>query len=276
MSNIQIICDSTGGFSKEELQKLDVELLSLNVNYPGGSIVEGTRDTFPAYYDLLKTLPELPTTSQPPVGEIYDLFRSILDGGKDIIAICLSEGLSGTYNAFCTAAKMLDESRISIVDSRSCSVNVKYLARIARNMIDQGYARLEIEQALKAQADRNGAIMFVEELKFLKKGGRVNNLAFVVGKLLSIRPILKMQDGILIACDKVRGLQRAAERLMAELPDKLKFITVLHCDNEPVARSCVEKLRTRFANMLIELEDLSPVIGTHLGNGSVGIIYCWD
>ena len=272
-----MICDTTGGFSQEELQSLNIKTLPLSVNFSDGTtLVEGTRETYLSYYTKLNTLEQLPTTSQPPVGIVCEAFEQALQEGDQVIAISLSHGLSGTYSSFMTAADMIDPDRISVVDSLSCSVSIKFLARIARKLIDAGKSRLDIVHELNAQAKRSDAIMFVDDLKFLKKGGRVGNLSFFVGKLLHIHPILMMKDGYLVAHDKVRGMRAVFDRMIRELPDKLKYLTVLHCANEAGALGCIEKLRARFRDSIeIELEDLSPVIGTHLGNGSVGIIYCW-
>ncbi len=273
---IQIVCDSTGGFSTEDLNRLRPTILPLTVNFANGdSMIEGQRETYPPFYTRLIQEIDLPTTSQPAVGEVIEAFSRILSNGDDIIAICLSEKLSGTYGSFCAAAKSLDPSRIRIVDCKCCSVGVKFLVEFARQLIDAGATLDEIESTLSDQATRNSAIMVVDDLKFLKKGGRVGNAGFLVGKLLNIHPILMMKNGALMAHAKVRGMRNVYDRMIQELPEKMKLVTVLHCVNEEGARLCISKIKNRFGNININLEDLSPVIGTHLGNGSVGIIFCW-
>ena len=275
MQNIQLFCDSTGGFLQEELDALKVKLLSLSVHWDGKALVESTRDKFSAYYQTLKNLEKLPTTSQPSIGDMSRLFEEELRQENQVIAITLSHGLSGTYDNACAAAEMTGADHVAVIDSQSCTVSVKFMARQARRLIDEGRPYLEIVSLLREAGTRNGAIMVVDDVKYLNMGGRLQGAQYFVGKMLGIRPILKMKDGFLVPHKLARGLKEAFSKMIEVIPDSLQYLTVLHCDNAQGAAECAGRLKERFTDMLIEIEDLSPVIGTHLGNGSVGIVYSW-
>ena len=274
MRPIQLICDSTGGFSPEEKRAQGVIVLPLTLQFANGaSLLEENRESFLSYYSRLARESVLPSTSQPSLEVVTAAFQETLEKGFDIIAICLSENLSGTYSTFTAAAKQISPERIRVIDCRCCSVSVKYLVETARSFVDAGLCLDAVAANLLREAEGNGAIMVVEDLRYIKKGGRCNNLTFFVGKLLRIHPILKMVENQLVAYDRARGMKNAVEKMIADLPEKLNFLTVLHCDNLELAKNCTLRLQARFSDLCVRLEDLSPVIGTHLGNGSVGFIY---
>ena len=172
-------------------------------------------------------------------------------------------------------AEMAGPGQIEVIDSGSCTVSVKYMARLARRLIDEGRPFGEIAGLLRDAGKRNGAVMVVEDVKYLKMGGRLQGAQYLVGKMLGIRPILKMKDGFLVPHKLARGLKDAFAKMIEVLPESLKYITVLHCDNQKGAADCAAQLSNLYSKITVEIEDLSPVIGTHLGNGSVGIVYCW-
>ncbi len=271
---IKIVCDSTGGFTPQEIDELSLTVLPLHVIFADGTdLAEGNRDTYIDFYNRLKNEKTLPTTSQPSLGHISDTFSDFIRRETQVIAICLSSGLSGTFQSFSSVASSLSPKNIKVVDSLCCSVAVKFLARFARTYIDAGYSLDEVKSRLDSDAQNTGAIMVVDDLKFLKKGGRVGNISYFMGKLLNIHPILCMKNGALVAHAKIRGMRLVFERMVQELPSKMRQVSVLHCDNLEGATKCLNKIKERFGDIHISVEDLSPVIGTHLGNGAVGIIY---
>jgi len=274
MQEIQLFCDSTGGFSAEELDALQVTLLPLTVHWDGGSLTETTRESFAAYYQTLKTLVRLPTTSQPAIGFIAEHFKRAVEEGRKVITVTLSPGLSGTYQNACAAADMAGKKHISVINSMSCTAGVKFLARIARRLIDEGKSYEEVVRSLREAGRRNGAIMAVDDMKYLKMGGRLQSAQYLMGKMLGVRPVLKMKDGFLVPHKTVRGMKQAIASMIEAIPDKLSFLTVLHCDNLRDAEECADRLGVKYRGVKVGVEDLSPVIGTHLGNGSVGIVYC--
>jgi DegV family protein with EDD domain len=259
---------------KKELDSLQVKLLPLSVNWDGKTLTEGTNESFADYYEILKTLDKLPTTSQPSIGFITGQLSRGGRGRKKVLAITLSPVLAATYDSARSAAEKIGPDKAAVINSMSCTSNVKYLARIAARYEDDGKAFEDIVFTLRKAANGNGAVMMVNDIKFLKMGGRLQGAQYIFGMLLSVRPLLKMKDGFLVHHKTVRGLAEALSKMVEAVPDRLIYLTVQHCGNLQGAQECISKLKTRFSGLLIELEDLSPVIGTHLGNGAVGIVYC--
>lgn len=271
MSNIQIITDSTAYFTKAEAEALNIKVVPLAVTFEGVTENEGYPGEFEGFYNQLKTSQSFPTTSQPSIEAFASVFQKVVDSGKEIICLVISAALSGTYNSASVAAEMTAPDKISIVDSKTTVVNLKYLVKMAVDMAGQGMSRNEIVKALDEQKEKTQVDLTVDTLEYLKKGGRLTSAQAFLGSLLNVRPIIGLVDGKLIPVNKVRGKSKALEFMMDRIPENVVHISVCHILNEEEAKEVQGKLQERFPNVKVDLDVIGPVIGSHLGPKAIGI-----
>ncbi|HHU49349.1 MAG: DegV family protein [Caldicoprobacterales bacterium] len=275
MAKVQIVTDSTAYFSKEYAEQNNIRIVPLSVTFSGETVNEGFPGEFEAFYRKLQTSKDFPTTSQPSIEAFVSVYEEILAQGRDIVTIVISEKLSGTYNSASAAANMTAPDRISVIDSETTVSNLKLLVKIANDMAEQGSSREEIVTAIEQEKKRMQVILAAGTLEYLKRGGRLSAAQAAIGTLLNVKPIIGLVDGKLEAVAKVRGNNKALDYLVENVPDNAVAITVLHILSTEGAEIVHQKLQERFPDIQIGIDEIGPVIGSHLGPGGVGVCSKW-
>lgn len=275
MSKIQIVTDSTAYFFKEYAAENQIQIVPLSVTFSGVTNDEGFPGEFEDFYWQLETSKDFPSTSQPSIDAFASVYKEILAQGKEIITIVISEKLSGTHNSASAAAAMTSPDKISVIDSETTVSNLKLLVQIARDMAEQGSSRQEIVEAIEQQKKRMQVILVANTLEYLKRGGRLSAAQAVIGTLLNVKPILGLKDGKLEAIAKVRGKGKALDYLVAHVPENATAITVLHILVPEDAKLIQRKLQERFPHIQVGIDEIGPVIGSHLGPEGIGICSKW-
>lgn len=275
MSKIQIITDSTAYFTKEEAEKRNIDVVPLSVNFEGEVITEGFPGEFEQFFEKLKTSQEFPTTSQPSTDAFIKFFERALSDGKEVIAIVISSKLSGTYDNACMAASMLSTDKITIIDSETSVSNFRFLVEIAWELAQEGKSRQEIVEIIMREKEKAGIRLTVDNLEYLKRGGRLTGAQAFVGTMLNIKPIISLMEGKLIPVEKVREKKKAIKSMMDSIPDNVKKISVCHVLDMEEAEELKEILQEKYPNASISVDELGPVVGSHLGPKAIGICYKW-
>ena len=276
MNKVAILTDSTAYLPKEIIDRYQIQVIPLSVIWDGESYLDGIDITPSQFYSRLEKSPSLPSTSQPPAGEFKNLFSSLMDSGKDVLALLISAGISGTVNSALQAQAELDQSRIKVIDSKTAAMATGlHVIAAARKSAEGGTLGEVAEVAQKAQLHTD-VVFVVDTLEFLHKGGRIGGAKRFLGTMLNIKPILEMSEGKIAAVEQVRTQKRALER-MAELieekaaGEKPLRMAVFHSNVPDLAHQLMEDTKRRFEPEEIYLSELSPVIGTHVGPGTVAI-----
>ncbi len=266
MKPIKIITDSTAFLDKGYLEKHAIEIVPLYVNFTEETIVDGTMD-IATFFKKLKISPALPSTSQPSPGDFARVFEKLVQEDKEGIAILISSGISGTVESANTAAKMVDPTRISVVDSLSTSGGMALLISAAVHAAEEGKTRKEIVELLEILKKKLTVLFVPESLHYLKKGGRIGGAQALLGTILQIKPVLFLSEGKIDVYDKVRTMKKALERLVNELPATSEGLRValLTAEAKENTRILKELIWKRFPNLPLKVYDLSPVIATHIG-----------
>ncbi len=273
MSNIQIVSDSTAAFTQQEINQMGLEIVPLSIHFENEVFEEGQPDTYSEYFSRLAASKSIPTTSQPSAGRFYEVFQKALSQGKQVIAILLSSSLSGTVNSAQTAAEMAGGKGITVIDSMTAVGNLRHLVKIAWQAAEAGSTAEEVAALVNAQAPTMFAALTVGDLIYLKRGGRLNNSQYFVGKLLNILPVIVLREGKLFPYAKVQGSKAMFAALQQAVPANVKGISVLHIDTPENAEQLRQLLRDRFPDVPIDVGPISPVIGSHLGPGAFGYTY---
>lgn len=275
---LAIVTDSTAYIPENLLEKYHIHTVPLSVVFGDESFREGIDITTAEFYAKVKQSKDLPSTSQPAIGTFIELFEELSKDYDAIISIHLSKKFSGTYEAAKSAGQMVENVKVYPYDSALSAMPQGFYAIAAAEMVQQGKTVDEIITHLDDMKSKTRAYFMVDDLSHLQRGGRLNSAQALLGSLLNIKPILHIVDGLIVPFEKIRTRKKAINRMMSMLEDeavnkKIVRVVFIHANNEAV----VTKLQEDFAENYPEIESIisyfGPVIGTHLGEGSIGV--CW-
>jgi DegV family protein with EDD domain len=274
---IKIVVDSTADLSDSFLQEYGIERVSLKVHL-GNETFKDWVDIQPKeFYKLLRAADTLPTTSQPSPAEFIDVYKKIASKQDSIISIHLGAKLSGTFQSAMLAKSMLPEYDITVIDSRQATAGIGLVALKAAQAARQGKTKAEVLAIIDSIINNQKTLFMVDTLEYLHKGGRIGKASALIGSLLNIKPILSLDvDGGVMPVDKARG-KRKAERTMLQLikntyGDAPLFVAICHADALEYAEQFIDLLKAEINVDEIIITDIGPVIGTHVGPGTWGMI----
>ncbi|NLY45333.1 MAG: DegV family protein [Tissierella sp.] len=274
MGKIKIITDSTSYIEKSYIIKENVSVVPLNYVFDGESFLEGFKGEYDEFFNKLASTSLFPSTSQPAAGDFFNVYKEAFEEGYDeIIAILLSSKISGTYNSAVLAKNMLDDERITIIDSESAASNLRFLVEDAVNTAKEGKTSKEIEDFIDKKKKTMNVFLTTGTLEYLARGGRLSSIQSTLGNLLSIKPIIQLKDGELELLEKVRGKNNALSKILSYVNDDVQKIGVCHILNIDEAMKFKEILEEKYPNAIITLDDLGPVVGAHLGPKTLGICF---
>ncbi len=276
MEKIKIITDSTAYLTKEYADNENITIVPLSYLFEEKSYKEGYSGEFEEYFKKLKSSNSFPTTSQPATGDLFNAFEDAIKEYDKVIGIFLSSKLSGTYNNASLAREMIESDRkedIYVIDSELSVAALRFLIEDAVSMIEQGKECNEIINHINKRKNDVNVYLTTGSLEYLSRGGRLSSLEYKVGNLLKIKPIIELKDGELGLIDKVHGKKKALNNIMDRVHEDVKRITICQILCMDEAHIIREKLLEKFPHAKVTIEDIGPVIGSHLGPETVGICY---
>lgn len=273
MKKIKIVTDSTSYISKEYVEKENISVVPLNYIFGGETYKEGFKGEFDDFFRRLESTDLFPTTSQPAVGDFYQVFDDALKEYDEIVVILISSKLSGTYNSAVLARELLEERRISIIDSNTSASNLRYLVEDAVEMAKEGKSSEEIVDHIMSKKDKMKVYLTTGSLEYLSRGGRLSSLQSTLGNLLNIKPIIELKDGELELLEKLRGKSKAVSKIVSFINKDVEKIGICHILNLDEAIRFKLQLEELFPQALISIDDLGPVVGSHLGPKTLGICF---
>ncbi|HEY9745186.1 MAG TPA: DegV family protein [Oculatellaceae cyanobacterium] len=276
MSEIAIVTDSTSDIPRHLAERYGISVVPLTLVHEGVVYRDGI-DIHPSqFYSMLAKADKLPTTSQPSPSQFIDVFKPLLESGKQILSFHLSRVLSGTVNSARLAAQQLAPDRIHVVDTGSVSWGLAVQVLEAARLAMQGLSVPAILERI-AQLKKHSEVLFtLNTLDYAHKGGRIGKLSSLVGNLLNIKPIARIQDGEYVLIRKVRSIRQAIADMVDFLVDKFGEnkvrVAVGHTCSLDYAKMLLEQAIAHL-NVVDEpvLFEIGPVIGTYAGPGAVGI-----
>lgn len=271
-----IVTDSTAYIPKEVREQYHIHMVPLNVVFGDASYQEEVELTAEQFYIKIHEQVELPKTSQPAVGLFMETFEALAKEYDTILSIHLSSGISGTYQTATSVASMMEDTQVYTYDSEiSCSVQGFYVIEAAK-MAMEGKHPEEIIARLDEMKKSIRAYFIVDDLGHLQRGGRLNGAMALVGSLLQVKPILHFEDKKIVPFDKVRTFKRAEKRVLELFhEDAVTGVpmeaVVIHANCPEKAIELKEQLLVKYPNVDVTISYFGPVIGTHLGEGAIGL-----
>jgi DegV family protein with EDD domain len=232
------------------------------------------------FYERLRHAPELPTTSQPTPQDFIDAYQQ-LAAYERIYVLTVSAKLSGTFQSASLAAEE-DGDRVHVIDTETASMAMAMLALAIQRRLDVGTSDEEIHALIESFQRDNRVVFTVGTLDYLAKGGRIGKAQALAGTILNVKPILSVEDGVIVPIARVRGRQKALEefgRLFTEATENRPglHVSIAHADAPEwvdVLTDLVQKARPQAE--LDVVATLGAVVGTHAGPGAVGFFWFHD
>lgn len=277
MDNIAIVTDSTSDLTREAAGQNGIAVVPLSVIQVEKSYLDGVDITPATFYPLLKSSSQIPTTSQPSPARFQEVYERALHSASEVVSIHISSELSATAASARVAAENLAKDRIHVVDSGFVSyalgMQVLEAARLAR----EGLGAPEIVERLGRMRDKMELAFTLDTLHYLQKGGRIGKVSALLGAVLGIKPVIRIERGHLVPAGKARGTKSALSSVI-DLLDKRYggekvTVAVGHAAAPGFAAMLAEMVRMRpNVEGPVQSFEIGPVVGVHAGPGAAGVV----
>lgn len=275
-----IIVDSVG-YSKDFEANPDIYSIALSVNFSDGRNMKDSNDdsVLTQFYQQLPNEKQLPTTSQPTVGDYYALMDQLVEKGYEVVyCIHLAAAISGTYqSAVMVTNEYEGKIKSFCIDSKGASVTMEGIVRAALELFEQDLTPEAVAERLTWLANANRVYLMVEDLSNLAKGGRLSTTSAVLGGILQIRPLLYFdQEGKIVLFEKIRTNKKVYKRWSELVGESLKQypkgieIAFAHADAYDEVKSVEKEILAEYPHIISYISPLSPVVGAHTGRGAKG------
>jgi DegV family protein with EDD domain len=280
MPKVSIVTDSTAYLPEAIIRQYNITVLPLSIIWDGTSYRDGV-DIQPAeFYERLQGSSTLPTTSQITAPAFQSAFSALLETGDEVLGIFLSSLFSGTYEAALQGRAALPSGgdKVAVVDSRLTTMAMALPVIVAARAAAAGESLAHCTQVAEQARDQSGVLFVPETLEFLRRGGRIGGAQALLGTVLNIKPVLGMRDGRIEAIEKIRTKTAALSRVVEIIAERIKGRTPVRLGaSHAAAEADASILLAAACDALHPIETfcqpLSPVIGAHVGPGTVSLAY---
>jgi len=281
MPDVAVVSDTTHYMPRAVIERHGIHEVSLYVRWgdPPADEREADLPDFHAFYEHLRSSRELPTTSQPSVGDFLTVYEPLIERGADIVSVHISGGISGTVRSAEQARDQLVErgaaaERILIVDSSSVCAGLGLMAVAAANAAAGGADAAGAAAAARALRKELKILFAVDTLEFLRRGGRIGGAQAWIGSTLRIKPILAIESEV-VPIERVRTWGRAFERMVDHLQslrdDGADRFYIQHIQAPDQAEKLAQRGEAIYGRPPDFVSEMGPVIGTHAGPGLIGV-----
>lgn len=280
----KIFVDTGADIPEEMAAANDIGIIRFLSVFGETSYVTGTELSNEEFYKKLAETDDIPTTSQTPYADFYEILKNASLEYDTVIYFTLSSAASGQYNTACMIKnEILEEDNpnadIRIVDTKSFSVYETLAALKTKELLDKGAS---VDDAIKAGVEYMQSwdvYILVDTLKYLEKGGRITKTSAIVGTLLDIKPVLTIRNGLIEPVDKIRGRKKLYKKLIElikENPDfdsnNLEFAIVQ--SNKEYGEEMRDLLKSEFGiDDVLHFVEMGPIVGTHIGPGTLAVLF---
>lgn len=275
---VKIVTDSTADLPEKIVTQYGIGVVPLNVHFGEEVYKDGVDIWSEEFYNKLRNEPILPNTSQPAPGEFLKVYQQVAKAGDTIISIHISRKMSGTADSAQLAAEMLGaDYQIRIVDSQHVTMSLGVLVLQAAKAAQNGESADVIMAKLAKWKEEISIFFTIKSLEHLHRTGRIGKASVLMGSLLNIKPILSIEDGLIVPNEKTRGnFQKVAELMVEKVYQRYGnrplVVGLIHTEL-PDEMVILERLAKNRLNILEMVTNLAgPIVGTHAGPNAIGII----
>lgn len=275
MNRVKIVTDSTADMPPEVVDELGITVMPLTIHL-GQKTLRDSVDITPAdFVQRMARASTPPKTSAPTQAQFEQLYAELTKGGGEVVSIHVSSKLSQTYrNAQRAAAPLLGRSKIVVIDSQLITVGLGMLVTAAGRAAARGDSLDEVVKLVRGMIPRIYIGFFVETLDYLERGGRIGKAQAMLGNMLNIKPLLILEEGEIVALEKVRTRAKAIEKLVEFITEftHIQKMVVLHGNTPQDVATLIEQTNLLLPNLDISVDHYGPVIATHIGTDALGVV----
>lgn len=278
MSKVAIVTDSTAYIPDDLVQKHQIRVAPQVLVWGNETLRDGVDIQPEEFYTRLEKASIMPTTSQVTIGSFKDVFEELHSQGYDILAILISSKLSGTVDSAVQARDMLPEAHIEIVDSFTTAMALGFIDLLASRAAEEGASLAECKALAERATQHTGIVLAVNTLEFLHRGGRIGGGTRFLGTALNIKPVLEVTGGQIEAVERVRTRKKSLSRIVDLTEERIAGrqpvrLAALHANAPEEARALLEEAKARVGATETVFSQVSPVVGTHAGPGTLGLAF---
>jgi len=269
---IHFVVDSTFCVDEKFKQEHDIKVVGLSVLLDGKTYNETNTEHWQEFYEALKNSKNFPKTTQPSPEEFTNTFDEILSNDKDaqIIVLTLTQSFSGTYNC----AKMLAESyngKVTVIDSENACESALLLLEELVKARDEGKSVQQIVDLAEELKPKLSVQFVPTTMEYLRKGGRISLIKSIIANILQFKPIIRTKQNVLSIAKKCFGMKKTIEEMLNMFVGKVKKMYIVYVYESPFLQYIKDRVKTLFSDLDVEAKCVSPVIGSHVGIGAVGV-----
>lgn len=273
---VAIVTDSTCNLTSDVAEAHGISVVPLNVHFGESVFADQVEISTDEFMQKMETSTALPTTSQPSVGVFEEAFQKAAKehGVTDIVCLSISSKLSGTFQSASIAGQNLaDTLNVEVIDTFAAAYSLGFQALNAADLAEQGKDAKEIAETIRDEINRYHLVFFVETLEHLRRGGRIGKAAQMVGTLLQLKPLLRLDEGMIVPFERTRTRSRAIKALVAFVAEAgpVEEIAVLYNTTPDEAQKLADTLATYIPGKHPVISKLSPVIAAHIGPDVLGV-----
>lgn len=278
MARVRVVTDSTADIPENLRRELGIEMVPLNVHF-GPEVFKDQVEIFPEeFYARLQNSEYHPRTSQPSPGDFAETYQKIIERGEDVVSIHISSKLSGTLQSATLAKSMLPEARIEIIDSGLAAMVLGMVVLEAARAAQKGADQAEVRRVAEDTMRKMKVAFVVDTLEYLQRNGRIGKAQAFLGSLLGIRPLLTLSDGLVAPLEKIRGKAKVLPRVLEISQEWIPAGTTIKATIMHAAAPEEAEVWRQEVDKIYKVEDwivcpLGPVVGTHTGPGTVGVVF---
>jgi DegV family protein with EDD domain len=276
MTRIAIVTDSTADLTPELRARYGITMVPLSVQIGDRSYRDQIDISTDEFIDQLRGSTVLPTTSQPSPDRFETQFRELAADHDAIVAVLLSSKLSATMQSAMMAAEAVaGDIPVEVVDSRSGSMGLGLQVIRAAELAQTGLSAPDLASQLRAEVNNNHIVFFVDTLEYLQRGGRIGRAAALIGGLLQLKPLLRVDEGQIVPFERTRTRSKALNGLVEFVRGfpHVERLAAIHVSDPEAAENLADQLAqiVPLPRDQILVSQIGPVIGTHIGPGAMGV-----
>ncbi|MBI5933728.1 MAG: DegV family protein [Chloroflexi bacterium] len=274
---LRIVTDGAADIPAGWEKEFDIKIIPINIHFGEKTFIQYVDMDFDAFYKEIASNKNHPKTSQPSPHQFTEYYRNNFEKGETILSIHVTSKLSGTYASCVAAAEELKgEYNVIPFDSQGGSMGIAFLCRAARKMERAGKSADEIVKALESKRSQAHVILTLDTLEFAKRSGRVGTLSAALASVLNVKPIARLQDGLVHMIEKVRTRKAALSRVIElgkeTFGDKPVSLGIVHARDIESGKALLEEARKTFNVKDEQMTDLSVSLAINFGPGTVGLV----
>lgn len=274
---VKILTDSSCDLSPARCEELGVGMLPLTVNFGEESFRANIDISNDAFYQKLATVSELPKTAQITPAFFEQIFKEYKESGDDVVCLFISSQMSGTLQSARIAKNLVGADNIQLPDTLNVTFALGLLVEEAAKMRERGLSAAEIASEVEALIPRVRLWALIDDLKYLKMGGRLSATSALVASILGICPIITLENGLVEVVGKARG-KKAAFKFMQNMVEKEPIsndfsVTIGHAAVPKTRDDFMDFMSAELKKREIHKLDIGSIVGTHTGPGACGLAY---